>query len=65
MENILIIKISFCFSKTVEKFSYCPFTFMIVYQPKGKKKKQPLKDDDVPTFFENITIKISMLFILF
>ena len=42
----------FCGRKTVEKFSYCPLHLMMVYQPKGKKKKMlPLKEDEVPNFF--------------
>tara|TARA_B100001123_G_C15225583_1_gene993042 strand:- start:958 stop:1452 length:495 start_codon:yes stop_codon:yes gene_type:complete len=43
---------SFCGRKTVEKFSYCPLHLMVVYQPKGKKDEDTVKDGDVPAFLE-------------
>ncbi len=43
---------SFCGSKTVEKFSYCPLHLMIVFQPKGKKDEGSEKEEDVPKFIE-------------
>ena len=43
---------SFCGSKNVEKFAYCPLHLMIVFQPKGKKEDVIDKEDDVPKFIE-------------
>ena len=43
---------SFCGRKTIEKFSYCPLHLMMVFQPKGKKEDESLKDDEVPVFLE-------------
>ena len=43
---------SFCGRKNVEKFSYCPYHLMVVFQPRGKKEDVIEKDDEVPKFIE-------------
>ena len=42
----------FCGRKNVEKFSYCPYHLMVVFQPRGKKEDVIEKDDEVPKFIE-------------
>jgi len=43
---------TFCGRKNVEKFSYCPYHLMVVFQPRGKKEDVIEKDDEVPKFIE-------------
>ena len=43
---------SFCGRKNVEKFSYCPYHLMVVFQTRGKKEAVIEKDDEVPKFIE-------------